>query len=125
MAQPIGKLLREGPGWRLGWNPDAPVYQGLVGGQGWAFELTTEELADFCRLLAELAATMAAMAEELMDEERISCEAEGDRLWLEVEGVPTSYDLYVIVQGPRASEGFWPAAVVPELVAAAQSLRTF
>lgn len=121
----MAQLLREGPGWRLGWNPDAPIYQGLVGGQGWAFELSHDELADFCRLLGELATTMATMAEELMDEERISCEAESDRLWLEVEGLPTHYDLYLIVQAPRASEGFWPAAVVPDLVAAAQTLRIF
>jgi hypothetical protein len=121
----MAQLLREGPGWRLGWNAEAPLYQGLVGGSGWAFELTGPELSDFCRLLGDLAATMSTMAEELMDEERLSCEAESDRLWLEVEGFPSRYDLYLVLQGPRACEGFWPAAVVPELLAAAQSLRTF
>ncbi len=81
-------LVKEGPGWRLGWNPEAAVYVGLVAGADWAFELTELELDDFCRLLLQLAETMAAMAQELMEEERLCCEAESDRLLARSGGLP-------------------------------------
>ncbi|MFN7338823.1 MAG: DUF1818 family protein, partial [bacterium] len=30
------KILKYGSGWRLGWNPQAAVYKGLIGGDDWA-----------------------------------------------------------------------------------------
>ncbi len=119
------RLVKEGDGWRMGWDSSRPLYQGLVGGQDWAFELTAPELDDFCRLLHQLADTMGQMQNELMDEERLCCEAESDLLWLEVEGFPHSYSLRLIVTQQRNAEGSWPATVVPELMRAAQSLRAF
>ncbi len=119
------RLVKEGTGWRIGWDPNRPLYQGLVGGQDWAFELTAPELDDFCRLLHQLAETMGQMQDELMDEECLCCEAESDRLWLEAEGFPHSYGLRLILTQQRNTEGSWPAAIVPELLRAAQSLRAF
>jgi hypothetical protein len=119
------RLLKSGSGWRLGWNPDAPDYQGLVGSDDWAVELTEAELNDFCRLLGQLAQTMSEMASELMDEERIACEAESDLLWMEVEGYPSAYSLRFILNRGRRCEGGWAASVVPELVQAAQLLKVF
>jgi hypothetical protein len=117
------RQLQEGTGWRLGWDFDAIAYQGLVGGSDWACELTAAELDDFCRLLLQLADTMAAMAAELMPEERLCCEAESDRLWLEVEGFPQSYGLRLILNQGRGTEGAWPATAVSGLVGAARSHR--
>ncbi len=122
MAQ--NRQIQEGTGWRLGWNPDGTIaYQGLVGGSDWAYELTAAELDDFCRLLLQLADTMAAMAAELMSEERLCCEAESDRLWLEVEGFPQSYGLRLILSQGRGAEGAWATTAVPGLVGAARSHR--
>jgi hypothetical protein len=122
---PTHRITREGPGWRLGWHPAEPTHQGLVGGEGWAIELTGPELDDFCRLLDQLATTMAAMAEELMDEERLTCEAESDQLWLEVEGFPTAYSLRLILSQGRRAEGSWSDRAVPALLAASRTLKTF
>ncbi|MCS6814475.1 MAG: DUF1818 family protein, partial [Cyanobacteria bacterium] len=44
------RLLQTGAGWRIGWDPSAPVFTGLIGGDHWAIELTDAELHDFCRL---------------------------------------------------------------------------
>lgn len=119
------RLLKNGSGWRLGWNPNATDYRGLVGGNDWAIELTEAELDDFCRLLSQLAETMNQMASELMDEEKIACEAESDLLWMEVEGYPSSYTLRFILNTGRRYEGSWVAQAVPGLVQAAQSLKVF
>jgi len=47
----------------------------------------------FCRLSGQLVETMSHLASELMEEEKISCEAESDLLWLQVEGYAHAYSL--------------------------------
>jgi hypothetical protein len=117
--------LKSGHGWRLGWNPEAEQFQGLVGTDEWAVELTEAELADFCRLGLQLAETMQAMQQELMEEERISCEAESDLLWLEAEGFPHAYRLRLILLTGRRTEAEWTETAVGELIQAVQTLQVF
>ena len=121
----VDRLLKTGNGWRLGWHPTATTFKGLVGGEDWAIELTEAELNDFCRLAIQLSSTMQQMVKELMDEERISCEAESELLWLEVEGYPHAYGLRFILLSGRRGEGYWPASVVPDLLQAMQVLKMF
>lgn len=121
----MDKVIKSGDGWRLGWNPEAAEFQGLVGGDGWAIELTEAELNDFCRLLGDLAATMTQMAGELMDEEKIAVEAESDLLWVLLEGYPEAYSVQLILNSGRRCEGFWPIEAVPGLVLSAKVLKVF
>ncbi|MEO1591366.1 MAG: DUF1818 family protein [Cyanobacteria bacterium J06632_22] len=117
MSVALSRQLWEGSGWRVGWNPAAAEFTALLGSEAWALELTTPELADVCRLSQQLADTMVAMGNELMDEERITCEQETERIWLEAEGFPHCYDLRLILLTGRGGEGTWPAAAVPALLA--------
>lgn len=119
------RYLKEGKGWRLGYDPDAIVFKGLVGGDRWAIELSEAEFADFCRLAQELDATLQAMAAELMPEERIECEKETPLLWMEVEGFPGNYGLRIILSEGRRCEGAWPPATASQVVAAIPSLSLF
>jgi hypothetical protein len=119
------RLVRSGSGWRIGWNPNAAEFKGLVGGDDWAIELTEAELNDFCRLLGQLGETISQLASELMDEEKISCEAQSDLLWMEVEGYPHGYSLHLILNTGRRGEGSWTAQAVPGLVQAAQMVKVF
>jgi hypothetical protein len=116
------RLIQEGEGWRLGFDPSAVLYVGLVAGTDWAMELTAAEFADLLRLAHQLEETMQAMARELMAEERLSCEADSDHLWLEAEGFPHAYSLRLILNQGRRCEGAWPAAIVPEVM---QVLKEF
>lgn len=109
------RIIKDGDGWRVGYHPQV-LYQGLIGADDWAFELTKAELDDFYRLLTQLVDTMESMAAELMDEERISCEAESDLLWMEVEGYPHDYSLRLILNGNRCCEGNWAAGIAPKLL---------
>lgn len=118
------KVLKSGRGWRLGWNP-ANVYPGLIGSDDWALELTAAELEDFCRLLGQLADNMRSIQAELMDEEKIACEAESDLLWLQVAGTANEYSLRLILNTGRSGEGNWHAEFVADLVAATQNLKFF
>lgn len=119
------KWLKQGDGWRLGWDPTALEFTGLVGTEDWAIELTAAEFADFCRLFQQLAETMAQMALELMPEEQITCEAESEWLWLEVAGYPHAYRLSLILHSGRRAEGSWPPTAVPGLLAATQTSTVF
>jgi hypothetical protein len=117
------KLLKIEEGWRIGWNPHNDRYPALLGGEDWAMELTEAELNDFCRLLEKLTATMSQMASELMEEEKIACEAESDLLWLEVEGYPHAYSLRVILNSGRRCEGNWTETAVSGLVEGIKLLK--
>ncbi|MFN6567093.1 DUF1818 family protein [Dendronalium sp. ChiSLP03b] len=119
------RLVKSGSGWRIGWNPNALEFKGLVGTDDWAVELTEAELNDFCRLLAQLADTMKQLAAELMDEEKIACEAESDLLWMEVEGYPDEYSLHFILNTGRCVEGKWNASAVADLLQATGMLKVF
>ncbi|NET47722.1 MAG: DUF1818 family protein [Merismopedia sp. SIO2A8] len=116
------RQLKRGDGWRVGCFPNAELFQGLVGSDTWSLELTTTEFNDFCRLALQLSDTMAAMAAELMDEERISCEAESESIWLEVEGFPHAYTMHLILLTGRRGEGMWSDAAVPKLLQALQEI---
>jgi hypothetical protein len=118
----VERIVKSGVGWRLGWDPAAAQFQGLVGTDDWALELTGAEFDDFCRLLEHLATTVEQLSHELMDEEAIACEVESDLLWLEAEGYPHRYKLHLILQTGRRGEGCWSAEAVPHLLQAIRSL---
>lgn len=117
--------LKEGTGWRLGYDPDASVFKGLVGGDRWAVELTAAEFTDFCRLALQLTDTVRSLASELMDEERICCEQETAHIWLEVEGWPTAFSLRFILLEGRRAEGGWPATTTAEIIQAIPTVTLF
>ncbi len=121
----MGKILKTGPGWRLGWDAEAPEFKALVGADDWAIELTELEFDDFCRLVMQLGQTMDAIAAELMDEEKISCELESDLIWLEAEGFTNAYSLRLIVKLSRRVEGFWIASAVPDLLQTLPLIKVF
>ena len=122
----MGRLLKIGNGWRIGWNPQAQSeFKGLVGTNDWAVELTEQELQDFCRLSMQLAQTMNQLNSELMDEEKITCEAESNLIWLEVSGYAQCYSLRFILLNGRCAEGSWDESAVIGLLQAAQTLQVF
>jgi hypothetical protein len=119
------RLIKTGKGWRIGWNPSAVEFKGLVGTDDWAVELTEAEMDDFCRLLKQLDETMGQMASELMDEEKIAVEAESDLVWMQVEGYPQSYELRFILNSGRCVEGQWHESAIPGLLQNIEILKVF
>lgn len=119
------RKLQQGEGWRLGWDESAVTFAALVGGADWAIELTRAEFTDFSRLLLQLVSSVEQMQAELMAEEAIACEAQGEYLWMEVRGYPQQLELnFILLQG-RRGEGHWPATVVPHLLQALQAVAVF
>ncbi|MBE9157125.1 DUF1818 family protein [Nodosilinea sp. LEGE 06152] len=119
------RFTKEGNGWRLGWDATAPCYKGLLGGKAWAIELTEAEFHTFRRLVLEISQTMGAIAAELMEAERVTCEAEADDLWLEAEGFPDAYSLRFVLAAGRRCEGEWDAVAAQHIVQAIHYLALF
>lgn len=117
--------MKEGSGWRLGWDAAAPCYKGLIAGPTWAMELTEAEFHTFRRLVVEISQTMQAIAAELMEEERITCEAEADGLWIEAEGLPKAYSLRFILAAGRRCEGEWEVEAAQQITQAIHHLTVF
>ena len=118
-------MIREGDGWRVGWRPHAREYPALLAGADWAVELTEAELHEFRRLLQRLVDSLEQIAPELMDGEKITCEAEGSLVWMEVEGFPHFFSLHFILNTGRRMEGSWPGSVTPEAIDALNLLEGF
>ena len=118
----MSRLLKKGKGWRVGWYAEAKQYQGLIGTEDWAIELTATEFKEFYRLLRQLTNTMRQIKSELMDEEKIAIEAESSLMWIEAEGYPEQYTLRLILHCDRRCEGNWRAGVASELLSVMQRI---
>lgn len=122
---PSQRFTKEGNGWRLGWDATAPCYRGLLAGATWAIELTEAEFHTFRRLTIETSQAMGAIADELMEAERITCEAEADGLWLEADGFPNAYSLRFILASGRHCEGEWDVVATQQIIQALNHLTLF
>jgi hypothetical protein len=119
--------VQEGEGWRLVVDPAREPFTVLIGGEGWAAELTGAEaralgvgVARLVQQHRELAGSL--MAEEVLGLElEVELEAEAEPagrevagvLWLALEGDRDGWSLrFVLTPGParRALEGSWTAA---------------
>jgi hypothetical protein len=118
-------LITKGKGWRIGWRKSAPVYQGLIGGEDWAIELTNQEMQDFLRLLLQIDQAITDISEHLMEEETIACEVESDLIWLGAQGYFDRYSLRIILLQGRGCEGTWDENAIQELIQASHSLEIF
>ncbi|MEY3255854.1 MAG: hypothetical protein RLZZ29_985 [Cyanobacteriota bacterium] len=119
------KVVKRGAGWQIGWKPHSTQFKGLVGSDDWAVELTELELEHFCHLLTQLVETIRVLTSELMDEEKITCEAETDLVWMEVEGYAHLYSMRFILTNGRSVQGYLSAHAVQELVEAVATLKVF
>lgn len=114
-------LVQEGEGWR--WLEDSArhPFSVVIGGQGWASELTAEEAQGLGHALVQLVQEHHALASQLMPEESISLELERGPFWIALEGDRNSWSLrFVLTPGAdcRAVEGSWLPGASAALVAA-------
>ncbi len=116
------KQIHQGTGWRLGWDESQLEFPGLVGTDEWATELTALEMQDFSTLFQQLARQMVEMEAHLMPEETLACEAETERVWLEVAGNPQAYSLRMMLISGRRVEGEWSLSATQAILTAIQLL---
>jgi hypothetical protein len=126
----------EGQGWRLVVDPSRSPYTALIGGEGWASELTGAELLALQRASGRLTEQHGALADTLMAEEAIDIELElpigepradgGGSLWLGLRGDLSGWSLQLVLTpepGSRGIEGGWNPAASAAFAAALERLR--
>ena len=120
----------EGPGWRLAWREDGEPSGGqpfavLIGGQGWAVELTAAEARALANLTLDLIAEHQALVDQLLAEEAICLELERGPWWLALEGDRRQWSLKGVLSpeaGQRAMEVSWSVEASGALCQALQRL---
>ena len=119
-------IQKEGEGWRLAWDADRQPFSVLVGGDGWAVELTAAEAEGLRQAVADLVAQHGALVDQLMAEESIALELERGPWWLELEGDRSSWSLRMLYgpgPGQRGLEGHWGPGAAPAFSRALQQLH--
>ena len=114
-------IQQEGPGWRLARDASRPVFPVLIGGEGWAFELTEMEAEGLVTLLSALTDQHQALRSQLMAEESIELEMESGAWWGCLEGSCDLWRVQVVLEGrdgARGLEAHWPAPAAPAFVTA-------
>ena len=119
-------VQREGEGWRLAWDAGRQPFSVLIGGDGWAAELSLGEAEALRDGVSLLAAQHADLVDQLMAEEAISLELERQPWWIGLEGDRAGWALRVVLTpgpGQRAVEGCWSMAASRPFMAALQQLH--
>ena len=117
-------IQQEGPGWRLAWDPTRTDFCVLIGGDGWAVELTQPEWSELVALAVELDHQHRLLVDQLMDEEAIELELDRGVWWGCLAGDRSSWSLSVVLspQAGRGLEGHWSAPAAAAMVAAMRTL---
>lgn len=116
----------EGEGWRLGFDPLRQPFSVLIGGAGWAAELTGSEAAGLRDGLARLVAQHAQLSDQLMAEEAIELELESGPWWMALEGDRRAWSLRLVLSpepGQRALELSWGTVASAALAQAVFALQ--
>ena len=119
-------VQRVGEGWRLAWDAGRQPFSVLIGGDGWAAELSLSEAEALRDGVSLLAAQHADLVDQLMAEEAISLELERQPWWIGLEGDRAGWALRVVLTpgpGQRAVEGCWSMAASRPFMAALQQLH--
>ncbi|MGB7565668.1 MAG: DUF1818 family protein [Prochlorococcaceae cyanobacterium] len=117
----------EGEGWRLGFDPRRQPFSVLIGGEGWAVELTGAEAAGLRLTLGRLVAQHGDLAGQLMAEETIELELESGPWWLLLAGDRHNWRLRIVLTpatGQRALEVSWGLGASAALALALEQLPT-
>ena len=120
-------MQAEGPGWRLAVDLARPGYQALIGGDGWAIELSLDELSQLKSLCGRLQEQHLAISDQLMAEEAIEIALEQGPWWLELSGDRERWCLRFVLSGPsgRGAEGGWQPLASAELCLALAKAGSF
>ena len=105
-------IQEEGPGWRLASDSSRTDFPVLMGGDGWAIELTQQEWDSLIPIIAELIKQHKQLENQLMPEEAICLEIERQPWWGCLDGDRNSWSLRLVFEEKskhmRGFEAYWP-----------------
>ena len=115
---------QEGPGWRLARDSSRKNFPVIIGGDGWALELTEKEWISLANLIDELVNQHKKSEDQLMPEELICLEMERQPWWGCLDGDRFEWSLKLILESNnqyfRGFEAYWP---IPAAQSIAHAMR--
>ena len=119
-------IQHEGPGWRLAKDPSREKFPVIIGGDGWALELTEQEWISLIDLINELIVQHKGIKNQLMQEELICLELEREPWWGCLDGDRDSWSLQLILDGNeeriRGVEVYWPEPAAQSITSAMKTI---
>ena len=110
----------EGNGWRVAWDPSRLQFPVLLGGEGWAFELTDAEWKSLAKLILDLLDEHRQITSQLMEQESVSLEIEREFFWGCLQGDKDQWSLRLILTSEsnhfRGVEAYWPNLIAKDFV---------
>jgi hypothetical protein len=124
--------VREGEGWRLAVDPYRRPFPVLIGGDGWAAELTAAEAWALRLGVGRLVREHRGQLATLLEEEALAMDLELDlqpgSLWLALEGDRHRWSLRLVLTpagDQRGLEGSWSPAASEAFAAALELASPF
>ena len=119
-------IQHEGPGWRLAKDSSREKFPVIIGGDGWALELTEQEWISLIALINELITQHKGLENQLMQEESISLEIERQPWWGCLDGDRDSWSLHLVFESQASSErgfeAFWPKPAAQSIAYAMRNM---
>ena len=119
-------IKREGFGWRLVRDTSREIYTTLIGGDGWAIEITDNEWDGLSEVIIQLTDQYKQIQNQLMQDEPISLEIERNPWKGFLNGDRSSWSLKLILnnseEGRRGVEIFWPRKVAQSITFAMRKM---
>ena len=119
-------IQHEGPGWRLARDSSRKGFPVLVGGDGWAVELTEVEFEAFVNLVGDLLTEFKRLEDQMMPEEIILLEIERNNLWGCLEGKVSEWNMRFVLQSDsqsaRGIEVSWKASAAQAIAFAMRTM---
>ena len=122
----VAVIQREGEGWRLAWDAGRHPFSVLIGGDGWAAELSEAEAFGLRDGLRDLIDQHRQLIDQLIAEEAIELELERGGWWICLDGDRQGWTLRVVLSpepGQRAIEGSWTREAAAGFSAALSQLH--
>ena len=120
-------IQHEGSGGRLARDSSRAAFPVLIGGDGWAVELTEEEWVSLIPLINDLINQHEQLENQLMEEELIGLEIEKPPWWGCLEGDRNSWSLQLVREKSgndylRGFEAYWPTPAAQSITSAMRAM---
>ena len=119
-------IEHEGPGWRVARDSLRSRFPVIIGGDGWAIELSEKEWNSLMEVIKDLTNQHKKLDNVLMPDESVCLEIEKHSWWGCLDGDKKSWSLQLVLESnenhSRGFEAFWPIPAAQSITSAMKAI---